>query len=168
MGPEAIDEMTNYPFSHRARLIKPTVSYDGAALALSFLPAAQEKLPTASRAITDDSFTYHHLRRDLFNIAKATGISIESRYVVPSSHITLARFLVQSDHDSPEKMARFLEEVESINGWLEEQFWPRDTVEWDRKGEWIVGEEKGLDCRIGQLWYGDGETVCLGKGFEKA
>src|SRR6187402_1426447 len=80
LGPEAIAEMTDYPYSHRARLIKPTVSYDGAALALSFLPAAGENTPPG-RSQEDDNFTYHHLRRDLFNIAKAAGVSIDSRYV---------------------------------------------------------------------------------------
>lgn len=159
--------MTDYTFSHRARLIKPALSYDGAALALSFLPAAGEKLPSNSRTVADDNFTYHHLRRDLFSIVKATGVSVDSRYVVPSSHITLARFLAQSDHDSPEKMERFLEEVERINRWLVEQFWPQEGVEWTGDGEWIVGEEKGLDCREGKLWYGGGQTVRLGKGFEK-
>jgi len=84
---------------------------------------------------------------------------------VPSSHITLARFLVQTDHDSPEKMTRFLEEVERINQWLEESFWPEEGKEWRGEGEWIVGEESGLDCRQGQLWYGGGKTERLGKGF---
>jgi len=167
IGAEAIAKMTDYTFTHQARLLKPTLSYDGAALALSFLPAAEEKLPTPSRAVTDDKFTYHHLRRDLFNIVKATGVSIDSRYVVPSSHITLARFLVQTDHDTPEKMGRFLEEVERINGWLQDSFWPKEGQNWNGEGEWIVGEERGLDCREGQLWYGDGKTVRLGKGFEK-
>jgi hypothetical protein len=28
-----------------------------------------------------------------------------------------------------------------------------------------VGQEKGLDCRQGTLWYGGGETIRIGKGF---
>jgi hypothetical protein len=162
LGPSTIEKMTDYTFSHRARLIKPMLSYDGAAVALSFLPAAGENLPTndggegekGERSKDDDNFTYHHLRRDLFNVAKETGVSIDSRYVVPSSHITIARFLTQEDHDSGEKMRLFVEKIEGINAWL--------------KGEgveWIVGQEKGLDCRDGTLWYGGGETVRIGRGF---
>ena len=106
LGNSTAETMTDYTFSHRARLIKPMISYDGAALALSFLPAAGELLPCEKsesevRTQEDDNFTYHHLRRDLFNIASKTGVSIDSRYVVPSSHITIGRFLTQDDHDTP-------------------------------------------------------------------
>jgi hypothetical protein len=170
MGPASIATMTDYTFSHRARLIKPMLSYDGSALALSFLPAAGEGLPlsassSSERSQEDDRFTYHHLRRDLFNIAKATGVSIDSRYVVPSSHITLGRFLTQDDHDSPEKMERFIKKIEEINAWLEEEYWPKDGGERREDGEWIVGQGKGLDFREGTLWYGGGNTVRIGKGF---
>jgi hypothetical protein len=170
MGPVSIATMTDYTFSHRARLIKPMLSYDGSALALSFLPAAGEGLPlsassSSERSQEDDRFTYHHLRRDLFNIAKATGVNIDSRYVVPSSHITLGRFLTQDDHDSPEKMERFIKKIEEINAWLEEEYWPKDGGERREDGEWIVGQGKGLDFREGTLWYGGGNTVRIGKGF---
>jgi hypothetical protein len=158
-------EITDYTYTHRARLIKPTLSYDGAALALSFLPAAGEDLPSSGRTKEDDNFTYHHLRRDLFNIASTTGIAIDSRYIVPSSHVTLGRFLVQSDHDTPEKMEKFIGLIEEINGWLEETFWPKEGKGRNLNGEWIVGQEKGLDFREGVLWYGGGNTVRLGKGF---
>jgi hypothetical protein len=188
--------MTDLPFSHRPRLIKPLLSYDSAALALSFLPAAGEGLPTdptprqnsadpsapQSRPAANDNYTYHHLRRDLFAMAHSAGINIESRYVVPSAHITIGRFLTQSDHDSPEKMERWVREIEAVNGWLEMEVWPQSTEageegraeeeavegeqEWIPKGgEWVVGEGKGLDLRKGVLWYGGGETVRLGKGF---
>jgi hypothetical protein len=48
---------------------------------------------------------------------------------------------------------------------LEREFWP--TQEGIRDGgEWIVGEEKGLEVRKGTLWYGSGgETVLVGEGF---
>lgn len=169
LGPAIIEQMTDYPFTYRSRLIRPMVSYDGAAIALSFLPAAGEGLPASTstsltRTKADDDFTYHHLRRDLFNIASSTGVKIESRYVVPSSHITIGRFLSQKDHDEKKKMERWIEGIESINEWLERNFWPKDGKKGESQGEWIVGQEKGLDCRWGTLWYGGGETVRLGRG----
>jgi hypothetical protein len=172
LGPTTIEKMTDYTFSHRARLIKPMLSYDGAAVALSFLPAAGENLPTndggegekGGRSKDDDNFTYHHLRRDLFNVAKETGVSIDSRYVVPSSHTTIARFLTQEDHDSSEKMKVFVEKIEGINRWLQDEYWEGGKGK-VKEGEWIVGSEKGLDCREGALWYGGGVTVRIGRGF---
>ncbi|KAE8448094.1 hypothetical protein EG329_009859 [Mollisiaceae sp. DMI_Dod_QoI] len=170
LGQATIESMTDYTYHHRARLVKPMISYDGAALALSFLPAAGENLPrkqnngSDERTQEDDSFTYHHLRRDLFNIAKQT-VPINSRYVVPSSHITIGRFLTQEDHDSPEKMVLFIKMIEEINSWLQEEYWPKDGERRKEDREWIVGQEKGLDFRQGTLWYGSGTTVRLGKGF---
>jgi hypothetical protein len=184
-----IPTMTDLPHTHRPRLIKPFISYDNAALALSFLPATGEGLsvPPSShpnREPSDDIHTYHHLRRDLYAMAHSAGITIESRYVVPSAHITIGRFLVQGDHDSREKMEKWVGEIEAVNEWLEREFWPgaeRGTAEreeqdggvgkkgeqdWIKEGgEWVVGEGKGLDLRKGVLWYGGGETVRLGKGF---
>jgi hypothetical protein len=146
------------------------ISYDGAALALSFLPAAGELLPCEKsesevRTQEDDNFTYHHLRRDLFNIASKTGVSIDSRYVVPSSHITIGRFLTQDDHDTPEKMVNWIKKIEQLNAWLEEEYWPKENGKRREDGEWIVGQERGLDFREGTLWYGGGNTVRIGKGF---
>lgn len=158
-------KITDYTYTHRARLIKPTLSYDGAALALSFLPSAGEGLPSSGRTKEDDNFTYHHLRRDLFNIASTAGIAIDSRYIVPSSHVTLGRFLVQDDHNTSEKMEKFIGLIEEINGWLEDTFWPKEGEGRKLDGEWIVGQEKGLDFREGVLWYGGGNTVRLGEGF---
>lgn len=172
IGAAVIEKMTDYPLTHRARLIKPMISYDGAALALSFLPAAGESLPTSTGAVSgeeqrvhkDDVYTYHHLRKDLFDIA-TTKVKVDSRYVVPSSHITIGRFLTQEDHDSKEKMVRFLEKIDEVNAWLEREYWPKEGEEREERKEWLVGMEKGLDCREGRLWYGGGTTVRLGKGF---
>lgn len=170
LGPIVAEQMTDYTYKHRSRLIKPMISYDGAAVALSFLPAAGEGLPIAfpsdmsRRTKKDDSYTYHHLRRDLFDIASNTGVNVNSRYVIPSSHITIGRFLTQENHDSPEKMVQFINRIEEINVWLEKEFWPSEG-ERKKEGEWIVGQERGLDFRMGTLWYGGGRTVRLGKGF---
>lgn len=170
LGQPAIESMTDYTYNHRARLIKPMISYDGAAIALSFLPAAGEGLPfknsnnSAKRTQEDDIFSYHHLRRDLFDIAKQT-VPVNSRYVVPSSHITIGRFLTQENHDMSEKMENFIKKIEEINAWLQEKYWPTNGGDRKEEGEWIVGQEKGLDFRKGTLWYGGGTTVRLGKGF---
>lgn len=170
LGNSTAEAMTDYTYSHRARLIKPMISYDGAALALSFLPAAGELLPCEKsepevRTQEEDRFTYHHLRRDLFNIASKTGVSVDSRYVVPSSHITIGRFLTQDDHDTPEKMVNWIKKIEQLNAWLEEEYWPKENGKRREDGEWIVGQEKGLDFREGTLWYGGGNTIRIGKGF---
>lgn len=94
-------------------------------------------------------------------------MEIASRYVVPSAHITLSRFVTTRDFEDGDerydasKMQAFIDKIEEINRWLQQEYW--DGGEHDN--EWLVGEEKGLDCRAGTLWYGDGETVEIGKGF---
>jgi hypothetical protein len=169
----SVATITEHTLDHRARLIKPTIGFDSSALALSFVPAAGE--PSSAdpgRTAEQDIFTYHHLRRDLYELCEKTGIKINSRYVVPSSHLTIARFIDLKDFNNEDgghdgaKMKEFIQKIEEINGWLEKEFWPEHH---DGKvpegGEWLVGEEKGLHCRSGTLWYGGGETVHLGKGF---
>jgi hypothetical protein len=141
--------MANYTQTHRARLVKPVISFDAQALALSFLPAA---------GLETDSYTYHHLRRDLFAQAQAGGVKVASRYVVPSAHLTIARFIKKHDFD----MEELMRVVGELNGWLEKEVWGKG----EKGGEWVVGEEKGLEVRKGTLWYGSGgETVLCGKGF---
>ncbi|CAK7202757.1 hypothetical protein SEUCBS139899_005484 [Sporothrix eucalyptigena] len=193
-GPESgIASIVNYPYDHRTRLVKPMVSYDLAAVALSFVPAAGE--PCASPAPTppaenagvvavDDKYTYHHLRRDLFDRAKATGVDIASRYVVPSAHITLGRFIDQEDHATPEARQAWVDKLDEINAWLEKEVWDKvwEATEEDKTasgyrkpdlpppherlvGEWVVGQERGLDARTGALWYGGGRSVMIGQGF---
>jgi vesicle-fusing ATPase len=170
---EYVPGITDYTFDHRARLVRPMVSYDASALALSFVPAAGESSASENNLGTD-RYTYHHLRRDLFNkVSKETGVKVDSRYVVPSSHLTIGRFIEAADFanetgaSDQSKIQALIEKIESINEWLEKEYWPEyndNTIK--SGGEWIVGEEKGLECRKGALWYGGGgETVHLGKGF---
>lgn len=163
--------IVDYTFNHRARLIKPMIGYDASALALSFVPAAGEGL-TNGRTAGDDGYTYHHLRRDVFGLLRDAGMQVDSRYVVPSSHLTIGRFITTKDTtdssgaNDHKKMKALIEKIEEINGWLEKEFWPEHN---DGKvpegGEFNVGEETGLHCRMGQLWYGGGDEVCHGKGY---
>ncbi|KAK4539673.1 hypothetical protein LTR36_010436 [Oleoguttula mirabilis] len=164
----SLPDVTGYTFGHRARLVKPVVSYDAQALALSFLPAAGEP----GRSANGDTYTYHHLRRDLHSQAQATGVTVASRYVIPSAHLTIARFITKRDFEGLDggkvdhaKMEKLVTTIGEVNQWLEAEYWPSaDGIR--EGGEWIVGEDKGLECRKGALWYGSGgETVHLGKGF---
>lgn len=125
------------------RLGRPIVSFDAQALALSYLPLARN---------VEDEYGYHHLRRDLWNLAREK-VEVASRYVVPSAHITLGRFL--STDANPKEVVKAVEE---LNKWLEEEFGKE-------RGEWTVGREVGLCCRKGRLWYGGGETVKVGEGI---
>ncbi|KAL8877653.1 MAG: hypothetical protein Q9198_004369 [Flavoplaca austrocitrina] len=169
---DKIREITDYPFAHRARLIKPMLSYDTAAIALSFVPAASES-PPDDRHESADVYTYHHLRRDLYEVSKSTGVEIASRYVVPSAHLTIARFVTQADiavseddkTPDPSKVQKLLDQIEKINADLRDRYWTKDDQRIMAGGEWIVGQEICLVCRKGTLWYGGGQTIRLGKGF---
>lgn len=174
LGPSSKDT-ADFPASHRARLIKPMVSYDSAALALSFVPASGEAL-SHGRTAEDDQYTYHHLRRDLHSAITKAGVKVGSRYVVPSAHLTIARFntpnVFEGDPMDPKptldlkNRKHWIHEIETINKWLEAELWPEEGHTIKPGGEWIVGEEKGLDFRKGQLWYGGGMTLYLGQGYE--
>ncbi|KAG7286383.1 hypothetical protein NEMBOFW57_008692 [Staphylotrichum longicolle] len=167
----AIPALTGLTFTRRSRLVKPMISYDLSAVAVSFLPAAGEEVlspplvPAPSGDTPhadDDNYTYHHLRRDVFNKASET-VAIASRYVVPSAHITLGRYLSQKDHETPELRERWIQAIEDINKWLEKEVW--EVKDGEFIGEWIVGQERGLDARCGKLWYGGGRTIMTGEGF---
>ncbi|KAF3197136.1 transport between ER and Golgi ATPase protein [Orbilia oligospora] len=193
----SLQSIVDHTYTHRAKLVKPMLSFDGSACAISFVPAAPAgEGKDNGKDSHNYNYTYHHLRRDLYDLSKESGVEIDSRYTVPSAHITIARFITTEDHvpsqlavgetaepeaiasatsilaDSSQpdlratipavkieksKMEKWVESLDEINQWLSE-------YEGDG-AEWIVGEEKGLDCRIGRLWYGGGETVVLGKGI---
>lgn len=179
---QTIADLTSTP-GHAARLINPMVSYDDAALALSFVPAAGEGL-SPLRTTKDDAFTYHHLRRALYSLI-SESVPVASRYTVPSAHLTIARYNTpnpfvaetsstedQLDHvagTDVSKRERLIAKIDEINQWLQEAYWPNSQQGKDdiipEGGQWIVGEEKGLDFRTGTLWYGGGHTVCLGKSI---
>jgi vesicle-fusing ATPase len=166
-----IEEIVNTSFSSpnkRARLIKPALGFDAAAIALSFVPAAGESLP-ANRQKDHDNFTYHHLRREVYAECSETGVKVDSRYVVPSAHLTIGRFIKPTDFESdgnvdPEKMKKLVSVIEEVNKWLQE-FWPDENNGIKDGGEWVVGQGKGLDLRMGTVWYGGGRSIMVGKGF---
>lgn len=168
---DKVPAITNYTNTHRSRLIKPLIGFDASALALSFVPAAGEGVQS-DRKPEDDKYTYHHLRRDVFGLLRDAGAQIDSRYVVPSSHLTIGRFINTKDftdkdgvHDAS-KMKAFLEKIEEINEWLERDFWPEhNNGNIFEGGEFNVGQETGLHCRKGTLWYGGGEEVHHGEGY---
>ena len=171
---QALSELADYTFQHRVRLIKPLLSFDAQGLALSFLPTAGEVLPD-DRSKEEDVYTYHNLRRDLYTHLERAGIFVDSRYVVPSAHITIARFITSVDFRQVQpndqlvdvkKVEKWINSIEEINFWLQNDYWPKPGDKHSRSsGEWIVGQDKGLDLRQGTLWYGGGDTVKLGKGF---
>ena len=164
-----IAEIADFTYNHRARLVKPMLSYDAAAIALSFLPAAGEGLPEA-KAADADTYTYHHLRRDLYGLCESAGVEVASRYVVPSSHLTIARFVTQKDISGKDgngidraQVEGLVGKLEEINAELRSKYWSEDS--WIGEGSWVVGEEKGLVNRRGTLWYGGGHSHYEGKGF---
>jgi vesicle-fusing ATPase len=155
---DQIPSIVDYTYDHRARLIKPMIGFDASALALSFVPAAGEQL-VSGKTVQNDKFTYHHLRRDLFNICTETGVTVDSRYVVPSAHVTVGRFIYSKDFESEgkfdaQKMQALVTKIEEINERLVQEFWPEHNGgKVPDEGNWVLGEERGLSCCMGTLWY---------------
>lgn len=163
-----LQELVNYTLTHRARLGRPIVSYDASALALSFLPIFEN---TENGDGTEDgSYSYHHLRRDLYDRVTQSGCQIGARYCVPSAHITIARFVIPvgSTHEEElaaleERVIKLVERLEDINEELRSYDWKRFGS--PSRGEWNVGQEQGLELNKGVAWYGTGEKVLIGQGF---
>ncbi|KAJ5160598.1 RNA ligase/cyclic nucleotide phosphodiesterase [Penicillium canariense] len=161
-------QIAEYPTRHNTRLLKPMLSFDSAALALSFVPAASEG-STGSAREYGDHYTYHHLRRDIFDMVRQTKVPVASRYIVPSAHVTIARFinnegfLVKGTHGAEEidhsRVKSLLDRISDINKDLESRYWPQADGSCPKEGEWVVGQDKGLVVRKGRLWYGGGEDV---------
>jgi vesicle-fusing ATPase len=157
---------------NRCRLLKPALGFDAAAIALTFLPAAGESLQSG-RTKEDDAFTFHHLRREVYKEVVAAGVEVDSRYIVNSSHITVARFISERDFVQEgkteldtDKVKLLINTMNEINQWLEAKYWPKeDGSPIKDGGEWLVGQEMGLDLRSGTAWYGVGDRVVIGKGY---
>lgn len=166
-----VEGLANYTLTHRARLVRPIISFDTSAIALSFVPAAGET-DTSGYSGKDDQYTYHHLRSDLYKIVTQSGCPIAARYTVPSAHITIARFFTPSgpgdrNSKSPtataEKAKQLIKKVEDLNRELRSNVWR--TLGDPSQGEWVVGHEQGLELMKGRTWYGIGDSVVLGEGF---
>jgi vesicle-fusing ATPase len=168
----SVVNIVNFTQSHQVRLIKPKIGYDTSALALSFIPAAGETLSNG-RTLGDDTYTYTHLRRDLFDECTKAGVEVGSRYVVETAHLTIARFVNEKDFEEQgvldgEKVKELVRVIEEISERLERGYWPEErTGKVKKGGEWIVGADQGLTLRRGTVWYGGGETVGKGDGFRE-
>ena len=180
MGYDAIKDIVQLPRARPCRLINPRLSFDDHCVALSFMPAADE-LPYPCRhpdclrgdnhACEDtggnnetkdrgnDSYTYHHLRRDLYHRITAVGATVGSRYVVPSCHITLSRFTTNQDHMNSAEVQYWVEAIIKLNEWLRREYWVESGVQAAGRGQWIIGREGKVLCQMGTLWFGGGRTV---------
>ncbi|KAJ5730295.1 Ribosomal protein L44e [Penicillium malachiteum] len=153
-----LQRIASYTVIQNPRLVRPIVSYDDTAFALSFIPAAESD---------KDDFTYHHLRRNIWHFASTwSDYRFESRYNVPSAHLTMARFAVPPGADKSEKLddlcartAAIVEKIENINQQLTSNDWGRFGS--FSRGEWILGHERGLEVNKGRSWYGKGEALLL-------
>lgn len=162
-----LKEIVNYTLTHRTRLVKPKLSFDDFAIALSFLPAAGE-----DRSHPDeDKYTYLHLRTDFSNLCSQNGVEVAARYSTTSSHMTVARFVKTEEHRERKAMELWIEKLESLNAWLEDQYFSKENTSQDkgrkdRTGlEWYVGAERGLEIRSRDLWYGGGISIEVGDHF---
>ncbi|KII89997.1 hypothetical protein PLICRDRAFT_75040, partial [Plicaturopsis crispa FD-325 SS-3] len=102
----------------------PLLTYDASGLALSFLPLTN---------------AYHRLRARLWAEVRAAGIDAKSRYVAPSAHVTIARFVEGGVGVGREELVGILDGVKE------------DVAKW--KGEWRL---ESLEVRAGNNWYGGG------------
>ncbi|CAG8951528.1 hypothetical protein HYFRA_00007444 [Hymenoscyphus fraxineus] len=161
-----LKEMVNYPLTHRTRLVKPKLNFDDAAVALSFVPAAGEDRDDESV----DRYTYLHLRSDFSNMCSRNGVEVVARYETTSSHMTVARFVSKDEHGEREAMELWINKIESLNRWLEDECFPQEGLQEKGRGEhvgleWYIGAERGLEIRTRDLWYGGGVSIEVGEHF---
>jgi hypothetical protein len=165
-----LQDIVNYTLTHRARLVRPIVSYDASALALSFIPAVDTDHGVVGKP--NHSYSYQHLRSDLYDIVTEAGCQLEARYTVPSAHVTIARFVrpVGWSETEPEEASLFLNRAHELVATIEDINQELKSDDWKRfgnpsRGEWVVGQEQGLELMKGRSWYGKGESVLIGEGF---
>lgn len=125
-------------------LTRPLLCFDAAALALTFVP------------VENSEWTYTHYRSRLYEfVQNFANVTVDSRYQVPSAHVTIARFI---EDVSERAVDALLEEILKINEWLEQ--------EW-KSLEWTIGDERATECRCGRIWYGGGWSEGQGVVLDK-
>ncbi|KAJ6016286.1 RNA ligase/cyclic nucleotide phosphodiesterase [Penicillium herquei] len=164
-------QIVEYPLTHQARLLKPMISFDSAAMALSFVPAAGEASNEQGNYARDsDHYTYHHLRGDVFDMVRQAGISVASRYIYPSAHLTIARFInhdgfsvegTEGNEIDRSRVKLLIDRINEVNQKLENDFWPRVDSSIPAGGEWVIGRDRGFVIQRGRLWYGGGDSETL-------
>ncbi|KAG8989004.1 hypothetical protein FRB94_001781 [Tulasnella sp. JGI-2019a] len=117
------------PFD-KVTLDAPLVNFDASAVAFSFLPL-------------DSPYSYQHLRSDVFQRLSKIGVTWEGRYILPSAHITIARF-ISTDFLQATTMQKWVELIDQLSAECE-----------DSKETWNLGE--GIaEISTGRSWYGHG------------
>lgn len=150
-----INELLN-PIDNAPVLMRPLVCFDSSALALTFVPIdhAIQKLPHSKFGIDatekEARYSYTHYRASLYEtVTNVAGVNVESRYQVPSAHVTIARFIKEL---SPDAIDSLLSEIEKLNQWLDAEY--SDPS----KFAWRLGQERATECRYGRIWYGGGAS----------
>lgn len=135
--------------STSSTLVRPLISFDSSALALTFVPADSSHARGAS-----NKTGYTHYRARLYEtVTKTAKVAVQSRYQVPSAHVTIARFVKTVP---PQAVEALLDRIGEINAWLDAEF--ADP----RRFEWRIGEQRATECRYGRIWYGGGHS----EGYE--
>ncbi|KAF4435853.1 60s ribosomal l44 [Fusarium acutatum] len=141
LQPRSMD-VVHFARHHPIQLVRPQLSFDRSAVAMTFVPAA------------DRLYTYLHLRRDLAELLEETGIQVASRYTTTSSHLTLARHIEGDDLVALATRKAWVSAIEAMNERL-----AQDGL---CCYEWNIGLDSQLIIQKGNLWYGGGECVADG------
>jgi hypothetical protein len=187
---ETAQAMTNIPSSlpkcQTIRLVKPFLSFDEKAVAVTFVPDASNASYATNGYASDeddkvhdsDHFTYQHLRSEMHKLAMKSGIKIDTCYTTATAHITLGRFIGDSvfapssvnhdadganDDDTQTRTRNFVKLVQEINKELESSLWGEDGM------KWVIAGDKGLECQFGYVKWGRVAQLAanIGKTVEK-
>lgn len=129
---------------HSVRLGRPQLNFDDGAVSMTFIPVGK------------DDYTYLHLRRDLANLCNSNGVEVASRYFTTSSHITIARFVYRDALTDLPSRERWVDKIKHLNESFENRLW----LDGDHLARsWVIGADRGVEVRMGRLWYGGGKTI---------
>lgn len=150
----------HFVLSHRIRppepapiLDSPTLSYDQSALALSFLPSLRTSSSYQNYLkyrhdlyLSSLDFYQRHIEHNIKAGSQNFTLPPPSpRYVLPSSHISIARFVEEIPKEKVKDLANGLQKISKE---AEEQFKELNEV---------MRDENQL-C-IGRNWYGGGKVL---------